>query len=128
MRRIDVSGGDVVQDRAGWKGKRIERAYCEKDNGVRSIACVKRLGDILFPRASGLISPSRTTLTACNLAAKLKNLDRLTSPTGNKSTLTRAGATGDRESSPIITFGRISVIGCSPWGAHDCFQIWAGGV
>ena len=52
------------------------------------------------------MSPSRTTFSACSLAAKLKNLDRLILPIGSNSALRRAGAIGERGSTPILSSGR----------------------
>ena len=69
--------------------------------GERTGQCILRFG-----RASGLMSPSRTTFSAWSLAAKLKNLDRLILPMGSNSALRRAGAIGERGSTPILSSGR----------------------
>lgn len=59
-----------------------------------------------FGRASGLISPNRTTYSDCSLAAKLKNLDRLIFPIGSSNALRRAGAIGERGSTTILSSER----------------------
>lgn len=60
-------------------------------------------GILLFGRASGLISPSRTTFSACSRAAKLKKRERLILPMGRRSALSRTGAIGDRGSTPMLS-------------------------
>lgn len=57
-------------------------------------------------RASGVISPSLTADSSCKRATKDSNRDRLIRPTGSRRTRTRAGATGERGSPPMGTFGR----------------------
>lgn len=48
------------------------------------------------------MSPSRTSFSACSLAAKLRNLDRLILPTGSSSMFRRTGATGENRSRPMV--------------------------
>jgi hypothetical protein len=63
--------------------------------------CVLRFG-----RESGLMSPSRTTFSACSLAAKLKKRERLILPIGSSNARRRTGAIGDRGSTPMVSFER----------------------
>jgi len=60
-------------------------------------------------RASGVISPSLTADTSCNRSTKDRNRDRLILPAGSRRTRTRAGATGERGSPPMGTFGRVLI-------------------
>lgn len=76
--------------------------------------CVLRFG-----RASGLMSPSRTTFSACSLAAKLKKRERLILPIGSSNARRRTGAIGDRGSTPMVSFEengveRLTVLGPHP--------------
>lgn len=57
---------------------------------------------LLLGRESGLMSPRRTTFSACSLSAKLRKRERLIFPTGRRSARRRTGAIGERGSIPMV--------------------------
>lgn len=120
MRYGGYGKGQVVKNHAGGKCQRGEHIYTASSQLLstqtpssllhRSTLSVgsRQVYILRFGRASGLISPSRTTYSDCKRAAKLKNLDRLIFPIGSSNALRRAGAIGERGSTTILSSERRS--------------------